>query len=200
MPISQRTNRTTPTFLTLDFAGAAQKLLGKRSYLKGDGTTGVQETASSDFHDVVHELDYRIGQLLRTLDELGISQNTIVVFTSDNGPWTNQPKAEAGTPGIIGTGYPYRGGKFQSWEGSTRVPALICYPQQIPAGQTSSALMSGLDWFQTLGNQAGDAASSKKRLLDGYDLWPVLTGKAGVVENPRSYLHDDRGKSILGGL
>lgn len=178
-----------------DFAGSSTKLLGPRTYLKGDNTTATQPAARSDYHDVVHELDFRLGQLFRKLDELKLTENTIVIFTSDNGPWTGQTAAGQGTPGIIGTGYPYRGGKFEFWEGGTRVPALIRYPREIPAGLVSAAPASGLDWLPTLVHRGGGTVPTD-RPLDGFDLWPYLTGLP-TSSSPRPYVAHERGKNVL---
>ncbi len=178
-----------------DFAGSSTKLLGPRSYMKGDGTTDTQIAVTSDYHDVVHELDFRIGQLLKKLDELGLSKNTIVVFTSDNGPWTGQTGAKNGKPGIIGTGYPYRGGKFEFWEGGTRVPAMIRFPKEIPAGVITDAPVSGLDWFKTFIMRGGGTVPTDRK-LDGFDLWPFLTGLPRS-SSPRAFIPHERGKNIL---
>jgi uncharacterized protein len=178
-----------------DFAGSSTKLLGPRSYMKGDGTTDLQSTSASDYHDVVHELDFRIGLLLKKLDELDLSKNTIVIFTSDNGPWTGQTGAKAGKPGIIGTGYPYRGGKFELWDGGTRVPALIRFPKEIPAGVVSDAPVSGLDWFKTLILRGGGEVPADRK-LDGFDLWSFLTNLP-EAQSPRPFVPHERGKTIL---
>lgn len=174
----------TPVVAHPDFVGSSDKLLGKRIYLKGNGTTETQ-VVSSDFHDVVHELDFRVGQILKKLDDLGIAKDTIVIFTSDNGPWHGSSPASKGKPGLIGSGFPYRGGKFDLWEGATRVPALIRYPQVIPAGITSNAIVSALDWFKTLVHQGGGTIPTD-RVLDGFDLWPFLTGLPNT-KSPRTF-------------
>ncbi len=178
-----------------DFAGSSTKLLGPRSYMKGNESDKTQTSSKSDFHDVVHELDFRIGQLLKRIDELGLTENTIVIFTSDNGPWTGQTQAKEGKPGIIGTGYPYRGGKFEYWEGSSRVPAIIRYPKEIPAGVVTDAPASGLDWFVTLTKRGGGTIPADRK-LDGFDLWPFLTKLPGTA-SPRPYIAHERGKNVL---
>jgi arylsulfatase A len=171
-----------------DFVGSSTALLGNRAYLNGDGTTNTNSIAASPFHDVIHELDYRVGQILTKLDELGLAENTVVVFTSDNGPWHGWTAADNGTGGEIGTGFPYRGGKFDYWEGGTRVPAIIRFPNAIPAGVISNGLVSGTDWFKTFVNLGGGTIPTD-RTLDGEDLWPFLTGAPGAA-SPRSlYYH-----------
>ncbi len=178
----------TPMIPHPDFVGSSTALLGNRTYLNGDGTTNTTSIAASPFHDVVHELDHRVGQILTKLDELGLSENTIVVFTSDNGPWHGWPAATNGIGGEIGTGFPYRGGKFDYWEGGTRVPAIIRFPNVIPAGAVSHGLVSGTDWFKTFVKLGGGTIPTD-RTLDGEDLWPFLTGAPGTP-SPRSlYYH-----------
>ncbi|TWU59252.1 Arylsulfatase [Rubripirellula tenax] len=177
-----------------DFVGSVDKLLGKRRYLKGDRTTDTVEI-SSDYHDVVHELDHRIGQMLKHLDELGIADQTLVVFTSDNGSWSNHPKARQGVPGISGTGYPYRGAKFEAYEGSTRVPAIVRFPGVVPKNAISSEPVTGLDWWKTFADIAG-AEIPSDRELDGFNVWPFLTGLPAVT-SPRPFVPHDRGKGIV---
>lgn len=182
-----------------DFVGSVAKLLGKRSYLKGDGTTDTVEISSA-YHDVVHELDFRIGQLMQALEAASIADETLVIFTSDNGPWSNHPKARNGVLGISGTGYPYRGAKFQDFEGSTRVPAIIRYPGVLAAGVVSNEPVTGLDWWKTFAKLAA-APLPTDRPMDGYDVWPFLTALGGDtatthIKSPRPYVLHDRGRSI----
>lgn len=177
-----------------DFVGSVDKLLGKRRYLKGDRTTDTVEI-SSDYHDVVHELDHRIGQMLKRLDELGIANQTLVVFTSDNGPWSNHPKALQGIPGISGTGYPYRGAKFEAYEGSTRVPAIVRFPGVVAQNVISGEPVTGLDWWKTFAHVAG-AEIPSNRELDGFDIWPFLM-ELPKATSPRPFVPHDRGKGLV---
>ncbi len=149
------------------------------------------------YNDGMVEHDGHVGQLLNKLDELGISENTIVIYTTDNGVHFNEwPDA-----GIT----PFRGEKNTNWEGGFRVPALVRWPGQIPANAISNEIMSHLDWVPTLMAAAGEADIKTQLLnghradgksfnvhLDGYNFLPYLTGEE--TEAPRNqfvYASDD---------
>jgi arylsulfatase len=119
-----------------------------------------------------------VGQLLDLLDELGITENTIVVYTTDNGPHYN----EWPDGGISA----FRGEKNTNWEGGFRVPAMVRWPGKFPAGRFSNEIMSAQDWLPTLMAAVGDpdikgkllkghkaAGKNFKVHLDGYDFLPV---------------------------
>ncbi|MFP3434433.1 sulfatase-like hydrolase/transferase, partial [Paraburkholderia sp. SIMBA_061] len=104
------------------------------------------------------EHDQDVGKLLKSLDEMGIADNTIVVYTTDNGP--NQfTWPDAATT-------PFRNEKDSNYEGAFRVPAMVRWPGHVKAGQVSNEIFSGMDWFPTLLAAAGDT-SIKERLLKG---------------------------------
>lgn len=148
------------------------------------------------YNDVMVAHDELVGELLNQLDELGIADNTIVFYSTDNGVHYNTwPDA-----GIT----PFRSEKNSNWEGAYRVPAMVRWPGQIEPGQISTEIMSHLDWMPTLAAAAGDE-SLKERLLegtrigskdaklhlDGYNFLPYLTGEA--ERGPRQefiYLND----------
>ncbi len=117
------------------------------------------------YGDAVEELDWSVGQILDTLDQLDLSENTLVILSSDNGPWWQ------GSPGFA------RGRKLQWFEGSYRVPFIARWPGIIPAGLTSSEMSMNFDLFPTLLNLAG-APLPHDRIIDGKDLLPVLKGEA----------------------
>jgi arylsulfatase len=150
-----------------------------------------------EYADGMWEMDQNVGKLLKTLEEAGVSKNTIVVFTTDNGPNFFSYPDQANTP--------FRSEKDSNWEGAFRVPAMVKWPGHIRPSTVSNALMSGLDWFPTLVAAAGDADITNKLLkgtsisgktfkvhLDGYNFLPYLTGKTN--ESPREefyYFNDD---------
>ena len=134
------------------------------------------------YNDVMVAHDELVGQMLDQLDELGIAENTIVVYSTDNGVhYSTWPDA-----GIT----PFRSEKNTNWEGAYRVPAMVRWPAKIQPGQVSTEMMSHLDWMPTLVAAAGDpnlkskllkgtrVGSKQSRLhLDGYDFLPYFTGE-----------------------
>lgn len=127
------------------------------------------EDKSGNYTDVVEELDARIGQILDALKEAGKADNTIVLFTSDNG---RQP-GQAGPDDLP----PFTGHKWQSMEGGTRVPFLIRYPGKIAAGAESDALVAAIDLFPTLAAACGVEIKLPQgaQKLDGVNVWENLT-------------------------
>jgi arylsulfatase A-like enzyme len=121
------------------------------------------------YGDVVEEIDSNVGRMLTTLREWNLDQNTLVVFTSDNGPWA--PYLEQG-----GSAGPLRGAKSSTWEGGVRVPAIFWWPGTIRSGVVTG-LGSELDLLQTFASLAGVKAPGD-RVLDGHDLAPTLLANA----------------------
>jgi len=139
-------------------------------------------TARTEYADGMIEHDGHVGKLLKALDDLGIAGNTILLYTTDNGPHMNTWPDGAMTP--------FRSEKNTNWEGAFRVPCMVRWPGNIPAGQVSNEIVSGLDWFPTLLAAAGVPDIKEKLLtghdsmgqtfkvhLDGYNQLPYLTGK-----------------------
>ena len=120
------------------------------------------------YGDVVEEIDGSVGRLLQTLRREGLDKNTLVFFTSDNGPWLTQ--GEAG-----GSAGPLRGGKGSTWEGGMREPGIAWWPDRVPAGVVSHELACTMDLFTTALKLAG-AEIPKDRIIDGLDISPVLFG------------------------
>lgn len=118
------------------------------------------------YGDVVEEIDWSVGQILQTLRERELAENTLVVFTSDNGPWLIMDE-EGGTSGLL------RGGKGSTWEGGMREPTLAWWPGTIEAGTTSDAVGSTMDLFPTALELAG-AEVPTDRTIDGESLLPVF--------------------------
>ncbi|WP_088156414.1 arylsulfatase [Achromobacter xylosoxidans] len=113
----------------------------------------------NDYADGMWEHDQDVGKLLKKLDDMGIADNTIVVYTTDNGPNAFTWPDAATTP--------FRSEKDSNWEGAFRVPAMVRWPGKIPAGEVKRGMVSGMDWFPTLLAATGDA-NVKERLLDGW--------------------------------
>ena len=151
----------------------------------------------TEYADGMIEHDNMVGTLLKTLDDLGIANNTIVLYTTDNGPHQNS-WPDAGTT-------PFRSEKNTNWEGAFRVPCMIRWPGRIKPGSISNDIVAALDWMPTLLAAAGDAGVKDKLLkgmpigattfkvhLDGYNQLPYLTGQE--PRSPRKefiYFNDD---------
>lgn len=139
------------------------------------------KSAGGLYGDVVEEFDYETGRLLDTLDELDLRKNTIVVYTTDNGPW-NQPaytdKKKGHPPGSIfwGEAGPLRNGKGSCYEGGSRVPCIVRWPGKVAAGKTSDAIFATVDFMPTFAKLAGfDVPTDRK--IDGVDQTDLLLGK-----------------------
>ena len=126
------------------------------------------KTGNGNFADVLAEMDHRVGQVMDAIDRLKIRDNTIVIFTSDNGPEEIFPHN--------GTAGPWRGTYFTALEGSLRSPFLIRWPEKIKAGQVHNEIMHITDLLPTLARAAG-ALAPTDRIIDGIDQFDFLTGK-----------------------
>lgn len=152
----------------------------------------------SPYHDTMIDHDKNVGQILKALDDLGIADNTFVMYSTDNGPHMNSWPDAAMTP--------FRNEKNSNWEGAYRVPAMVRWPGKIKPGQISNEIVSHHDWLPTLLAIAGDEQVTNKLLkgykvgdmtykvhIDGYNLMPYLTGK--TEKSPREsflYINDDQ--------
>lgn len=151
----------------------------------------------SEYHDVMIDHDKNVGTVLAKIDELGIADNTLVMYGTDNGPHMNSWPDAAITP--------FRSEKNTNWEGAYRVPAMVRWPGRIKPGTVSNDIVSHLDWAPTLLAAAGAPDITEKLLkgykagnktfkvhLDGYNLLPYLTGRE--PKSPRQeffYFSDD---------
>ena len=127
-------------------------------------------SARGPYGDVAEEIDWSVGQVLDWMKRLGRDGRTLVIFTSDNGPWLGY----GDHPGSAG---PLREGKGTSFDGGVRVPGVMRWPGQIPAGGVCRELATNMDVLPTVAKLAGAAGRS---LIDGKDLWPLLSGGPGV--------------------
>jgi arylsulfatase A len=124
------------------------------------------------YGDVISEIDWSVGQILQALEERDLSENTLVVFTSDNGPWLVFGD-HGGSAGIL------REGKITTFEGGHRVPAIISWPGQIPPGTVSDEIATSMDLMPTIARLSG-AELPAERIIDGYDICPILFGETGA--------------------
>lgn len=136
-------------------------------------------SANGTYGDWVEEVDWSVGRILDTLRELKLDRRTLVLFTSDNGPWREKGR-DAGVSG------PLRGSKGSTWEGGVRVPTIAWQPGAVPAGAVCDAPMSEIDVLPTLVKLAGGAIPAD-RPIDGKDVWPLLAGQAR--ESPHEVLY-----------
>jgi arylsulfatase A-like enzyme len=125
------------------------------------------KSGRGQFGDVVAELDWSVGQVFKCLQENGLDDNTLVVFTSDNGPWYQ------GSSGNL------RGRKGSTYEGGVRIPFLARFPGRIPPATVSWAVTSMMDLLPTFAKLAGTGAVGT---VDGIDIWPVLSGQQASMD------------------
>ena len=167
-----------------------------RTHVKAE-SKGQSGSWQSVYHDVMIDHDGQVGELLDLLDRLGVADNTLVIYSTDNGPHMNS-WPDAGTT-------PFRGEKNTNWEGAYRVPAVARWPKHFPEGKVLNGIMSHNDWFPTMLAAAGvDDITTQlrngvdlngttfKSHLDGHNQLPYLTGE--VAESPRNfffYVTDD---------
>ena len=155
----------------------------------------------NDYADGMIEHDNDVGKLLNLLDELKITDNTIVVYTTDNGPNQFSWPDAATTP--------FRSEKDSNWEGAFRVPAMVRWPGKIKPGTVSNEMFSGLDWFPTLVAAAGDKDVKERLLngtdlggktfkvhLDGYNQLPYLLGEQPKGNRREFYYFNDDAKLV----
>jgi arylsulfatase len=167
-----------------------------------DSMRGQSGMPDNEYGDGMIEHDGDVGKLLKTLDDLGIADNTIVVYSTDNGPHMNSWPDAAMTP--------FRNEKNSNWEGAFRVPAFVRWPGHIKPGSVSNEMFSGLDWLPTLLAAAGDS-DVKERLvkgwdagggrtyknhLDGYNQLPYLTGQQEKSARKEFFYFNDDGQLV----
>lgn len=152
-----RKNQNQPFFLYLPHAMPHKPLAASEKFY-------TPETRDDLYSDVVRELDWSVGQVIQTIRNLGIADNTLVVFSSDNGPWFG------GSTGGL------RGMKGSNWEGGTRVPGIFWWPGHIPGDRVITAPCATIDVFPTVTRLAGCAAGPNS--IDGHDIMSLLDGSA----------------------
>ncbi|PZR00657.1 MAG: arylsulfatase [Cereibacter sphaeroides] len=172
-----------------------------RTHVRPENRSAPGLTARTEYADGMVETDNVIGTILAELDKQGVADNTIVIYTTDNGPHQNS-WPDAGTT-------PFRSEKNTNWEGAFRVPAMIRWPGHIQPGTELNGIFSGLDWFPTLMAAAGDTdikdrllkgatidGKDYKNHLDGYNQLDYLTGKAPDSARKDFYYFNDDGQLV----
>jgi arylsulfatase A-like enzyme len=158
-------------------------------------------TGKGLYADTLEELDAEIGRLLGVVDELDLRENTLVLFTSDNGPWSNDhARQHAKNARFVpwtrgpeipwGTAGPLRGAKGSTWEGGIRVPAIIRWPGRVPAGRSSDSIISTLDVLPTFAALAG-ASLADDRVIDGVNQRALLEGRSEDGARDRFFYYDE---------
>ena len=136
-------------------------------------------TGNGLYADVIKEIDYSVGRVLDKIEESGLTENTIVVFTSDNGPWLSYGD-HSGSSGI------YREGKGTTWEGGVRVPSIIKFPNGLKPSIIDEPVMA-IDWMPTFANITMSKLSQNK--IDGKDIWPLLSGEVDQTPHEKLYFY-----------
>ena len=153
------------------------------------------ESRAGRYGDVIETIDWSVGQILQTLKDEGLDDNTIVIFTSDNGPWLNLPdRMLAGGVERWHSGFKnlLRGSKGQTYEGGMRVPCIVRWPGNIKADRRTAEMACTMDLFATIAKLAG-ASLPEDRVMDGRDIMPLLEGEK---ESPRDEFFFCRGKNL----
>jgi arylsulfatase A-like enzyme len=167
-----------------------------RTHVKAEHR-GLSGPSGNNYHDGMVEHDMEVGKLLKLLDRLGIANDTVVFYSTDNGPHFNTWPDAATTP--------FRGEKNSNWEGAYRVPAFVRWPGHFSAGVTLNGIVAHEDWLPTFAAIGGDAGVKEKlrkgvslngrkyrNYIDGYNILDYLSGK--VKDSPRKefiYVNDD---------
>jgi arylsulfatase A-like enzyme len=172
-------NKDHPFFLYLPHS-MVHVPLGVSDKFKGKSEQGM-------FGDVMMEVDWSVGQVLETLKKNNLDKSTLVIYTSDNGPWLNFGNH-------AGSALPLREGKGNMWEGGDRVPCIMRWPGKIPAGKECKKIASTIDILPTLCNVTGADQPVKK--IDGVDIWPLMAGIEGA--EPRKQFYYYYGRQLCG--
>ena len=149
------------------------------------------KSAGGFYGDVIEEIDFNVGRVLDKVKELGLDDNTYIIFTSDNGPWWI--RKDHG-----GHAEPLRGAKTSCWEGGQRVPCVMRAPGRIPAGTACDAVAATIDMMPTLAKLAGGAAPAD-RAIDGVDISALMHGKANSLERSFFYYQHDCLRAVRSG-
>jgi len=157
-------NKESPFFLYLPHTMPHIPLFASPDF-KGKSARGL-------YGDTIEEIDWSVGQVLRALKDNGVDDNTLVIYTSDNGPWNLKS-------GHGGSAFPLRGFKFQTLEGGMRVPCIMRWPGEVPAGSECDEIAASIDLMPTIAKLAG-ADAPADRVIDGSDIWSLISGAEGA--------------------
>ena len=149
------------------------------------------KSAGGLYGDAVEELDFNVGRVLDKVKELGLDDNTYIIFTSDNGPWLIRKQHS-------GHADPLRSGKTSCWEGGLRVPCIMRAPGKIPAGTECDAVAATIDLMPTIAKLAGTNAPTD-RVIDGIDIAALMHGKTDHLNRTFYYYQHDCLRAVRSG-
>ena len=133
------------------------------------------------YGDVIMEIDWSVGQILAALNKNGLEEKTLVIFTSDNGPWLLYGNH-------AGSALPLREGKTTTFDGGLREPCIMRWPGQIPAGTVCRELAATMDLLPTFARLSG-VEMPRDRIIDGRDIWPLMSGQPGAKTPHEAYFY-----------
>ncbi|MAS91023.1 MAG: arylsulfatase [Verrucomicrobiales bacterium] len=157
-------NKNKPFFLYLPHTMPHIPLFASEKF-KGKSERGL-------YGDTIEEIDWSVGEIMKALRDNNLDENTLVIYTSDNGPW----KLKGGRGG---SAHPLRGFKFQTYEGGMRVPCIMHWKGKVSAGSSCDEIAATIDLLPTIAGLSG-AELPNDRAIDGKDIWPLIAGKKGA--------------------
>lgn len=176
-------NQKQPFFIYIPHTMPHTKLDASKNF-KGNSKRGL-------YGDVIEEIDFNVGRILDAVNEMGLAENTYVLFTSDNGPWLikNKNHADGRLPGDHGgSAGPLRSGKVSTFEGGVRVPTILWGPGRVPAGTTCDSIASTMDVLPTFSALAG-AEPPADRVIDGEDITHLFHGDFEKADSEKAYYY-----------
>lgn len=185
-------NRDNPFFLYLPHTMPHIPLYASDAF-RGKSEIGL-------YGDTIQEIDHSTGEILRCLKSLGLDENTMVVYTSDNGPWNLKDMQQHKQKGdmhrrVGGSALPLKGWKFSKHEGGYRVPAVMRWPGKIPAGVTCGEIVSTIDLLPTLAGYSG--ASLPKNKIDGKSIAPLIENRPGARSPHDYFLYSGNNEALI---
>ena len=172
-------NKKRPFFLYLPHTMPHIPLFASENF-KGKSERG-------PYGDTIEEIDWSVGEIMKALRKNNLDENTLVVYTSDNGPW----KLKGGRGGSAN---PLRGYKFQTYEGGMRVPCIMHWKGKIPPGSSCDEIAATIDLLPTIAGLSG-VELPNDRTIDGKNIWPLISGKEGA-KTPHEIYFFYKGNSL----
>ena len=172
-------NKKRPFFLYLPHTMPHIPLFASENF-KGKSERG-------PYGDTIEEIDWSVGEIMKALRKNNLDENTLVVYTSDNGPWKLKD-------GRGGSANPLRGYKFQTYEGGMRVPCIMHWKGKIPPGSSCDEIAATIDLLPTIAGLSG-VELPNDRTIDGKNIWPLISGKEGA-KTPHEIYFFYKGKSL----